>query len=232
MISRNYEFDVLGIYNFNDKGKLSVYYDWLSKNHKSIDGDVLEAGVFRGRSLLATGLCLKGLGSEKKVFGFDSFSGFPPIFSEEDKLQNFHKLFDEKKITLDHLRQHKTLIKHRKFLKGSHIDETNISSSETFGDSKLDELKKKIAYLELANIRLVEGDFSSTMTKNRRQPKKIALALLDCDLFNSYETSLNFIWPRLSRGGVIFLDEYFSLKFPIYKIQIKLSSNISCFNKP
>jgi len=37
--------------------------------------------------------------------------------------------------------------------------------------------------------------------------------LLDCDLYQSYRTALEYIWPRLSAGGFIFLDEYFSLKF-------------------
>jgi hypothetical protein len=42
----------------------------------------------------------------------------------------------------------------------------------------------------------------------------IAGALLDCDLYVSYLKALEFIWPRLSKGGFIYLDEYFSLKFP------------------
>jgi hypothetical protein len=214
MISRDYEFNVLGIYNFNHNGKLRGYYDWLSEHLKSIDGDIVEAGVFRGKSLLATGILLRNLGSEKRVYGFDSFNGFPPVYSKEDKLENFQKLYDENKITKDHLMQHKTLVAHRSFLKGEQINESNISSSEAFADTNLETVEKKISYLKLDNIKLVKGDFASTMTKNRDEPKAIAAALLDCDLHNSYTASLNFIWPRLSKGGIIFLDEYFSLKFP------------------
>lgn len=44
--------------------------------------------------------------------------------------------------------------------------------------------------------------------------KKIMCALMDCDLYQSYITSFNFIWPRLINGGLIYLDEYYSLKFP------------------
>ena len=39
-------------------------------------------------------------------------------------------------------------------------------------------------------------------------------AFIDCDLYDSYMDSLNFIWPRLSKKGLIQLDEYYSLKFP------------------
>lgn len=40
-------------------------------------GDIVEAGVFQGHTLLATALLLRELGSDKKVVGFDSFTGFP-----------------------------------------------------------------------------------------------------------------------------------------------------------
>jgi len=37
---------------------------------------------------------------------------------------------------------------------------------------------------------------------------------VDCDLYPSYKATLNFVWERLSPGGLIFLDEFYSLKFP------------------
>ena len=43
---------------------------------------------------------------------------------------------------------------------------------------------------------------------------ELMAAILDCDLYESYHTSLNFIWPKLSDNGYIYLDEYYSLKFP------------------
>jgi len=39
-------------------------------------------------------------------------------------------------------------------------------------------------------------------------------ALLDSDLYLSYKTVLPFIWDRLVTAGYMFLDEYYSLKFP------------------
>jgi hypothetical protein len=215
MISRSYEFNVLGVYDYHKSGKLFDYYEWIRVNHHRFDGDILEAGVFRGKSLIATGLLLNDLGSSKKVYGFDSFSGFPPIYSEEDKLKNFEILHAEGRITDDHLLQHINLVRHRRFLKGLDIDEKNISSSESFQDTSIEGLKRKIDYLNLKNrIELVEGDFSDTMVREQANPLKISAALLDCDLYKSYQDSLNFIWPRLEVGGIIFLDEYFSLKFP------------------
>jgi hypothetical protein len=69
--------------------------------------------------------------------------------------------------------------------------------------------------LELKNIRLVPGTFQETLTgANRIETGKLSAVLLDCDLYDSYRSVLNYVWPRLSVGGMIYLDEYYSLKFP------------------
>ena len=65
----------------------------------------------------------------------------------------------------------------------------------------------------LDNIILKKGDFKETMKINNG-PKKIMCALIDADLYESYNLSLPFIWNKLSKNGFIFLDEYYSLKFP------------------
>ena len=60
----------------------------MKENHNKIDGDIVESGVYKGSSLLAMGLLLKEIGSSKKVYGFDSFSGFPPVFHDYDDTYN------------------------------------------------------------------------------------------------------------------------------------------------
>jgi len=74
-------------------------------------------------------------------------------------------------------------------------------------------LKKKIDYLELDNIHIVEGDFESTMKSNNENVKSIFSVLIDCDLYKSYLDVLNFVWPKLVNGGYVYFDEYYSLKF-------------------
>jgi hypothetical protein len=48
----------------------------LLERTSTIPGDVAECGVWRGRSLAAMGLYLQQQGSDKTIFGFDSFRGF------------------------------------------------------------------------------------------------------------------------------------------------------------
>ena len=59
MLKDDWEFNVLGLYNYNKPGKLEKYFNYIIENHNYIDGDIIEAGVFRGRTLISTGLLLK-----------------------------------------------------------------------------------------------------------------------------------------------------------------------------
>ena len=66
----NWEFNVLGIYNYRAPGKLDPYFSFIAENHHLIPGDIVEAGVFQGRSFLATALLLRDLDLRKKVYGY------------------------------------------------------------------------------------------------------------------------------------------------------------------
>jgi hypothetical protein len=43
---------------------------------------------------------------------------------------------------------------------------------------------------------------------------------MDSDLFQSYAMTLPTLWKHLSPGGCIYLDEYYSLKFPGPRIAV------------
>ena len=52
------------------------------------------------------------------------------------------------------------------------------------------------------------------------RPKSILGGIIDCDLYESYKIALNFIWPKLAKTNLLFLDEYYSLKFPGAKVAV------------
>lgn len=213
LLHETWEFNVLGVSNYRTSSKLSAYFDFIKNNVADVPGDIVEAGVFQGRSLLATAMLLKELGSDRKVFGFDSFSGFPPVYHENDQLEKFDELATSGRISHSHADAAKRLKEYRAFLKGTPIDVKNISSSEAFAASNRETLERKIDFLGLDNVVLVPGPFNDTMTDHPETPSIIMATLIDCDLYDSYHTTLDFVWPRLSDGGFLFLDEYFSLKF-------------------
>ena len=88
-----------------------------------------------------------------------------------------------------------------------------ISTSGLFNETSKDFVKNKLDIVGLDNVVLIDGPFIETMT-TAKYPIKIMAAILDCDLYQSYKDAFNYIWPNLEVGGMIHLDEYYSLKFP------------------
>ena len=217
-IKSNFEFNILGIENYNSSLRLKNYFKYITDNAHKKDGDIYEFGVFRGGSLLATALLLKKIKSKKKIYGFDSFGGFPS-YDKKDHVDNFKKLFKQKKINKKHFLE---VLKYKKFIKflNKKNNPSNISSSGNFSATNTNFIKKKIQLLELDNIELVKGDFKKSIKKFEYVNNNINVfaSNIDCDLYDGYIESLNFIWKYSKSGTYIHLDEYYSLKFPGAKI--------------
>jgi hypothetical protein len=213
----SWEFNTLNIYNYNKPGPLDLFYNFVRLSHHTLPGDIVEAGVFNGRTLLATALLLRELNSSKTVYGYDTFEGFPNSHFAEDNVSN--SFFDQKLI--DRMAKLK-LIKELDITNSnsSEISHMNISSSGDFRKADLAKLYRKIEFLGLKNIKIIKGNFSETMSKSNTFKGDIFASFLDCDLYESYKTCLDFLWPKTIKGGIFYLDEYYSLKFPGAKIAV------------
>ena len=55
---------------------------------REVDGDIVECGVGRGKSLFYLGYISKLLNSNKHIYGFDSFEGFPEPTKEDSSYRN------------------------------------------------------------------------------------------------------------------------------------------------
>lgn len=219
----SWEFDVLRLYNPLRNGHLTAWMDLLRREIPGIPGDVLEAGVFQGKSLLAGAYVLSKSAPSKKILGYDTFSGFPPVGVPEDHPDRFRDLHANGTISNEHLERVNRNVQHLKFLKGvESIDHTNVSLSGSFENTNKAHIERLADYLGLSNVVLIEGPFEETMSDTTVIENSLAGAILDCDLHGSYLTALSYIWPRLSPGGVIYLDEYYSLKFPGARIATDL----------
>ena len=212
-LNHDWEFNVFGVNNFRRPGPYQNLYDFIRANHAQIRGDIVEAGVFRGNNLLALGLLLKELGSDKTVYGFDTFSGFPDVYGENDRLEMFDQLHESGVITEEHYEQVRKNFEIKGLLGSHNLDASLISTNGDFSSTDVDVLRHKIELLGLDNIRLIEGTFADTMAPDQK-PSEVFCCSIDCDLYESYLTTLAFVWPRLVAGGMVRLDEYFSLKFP------------------
>ncbi len=227
-----WEFNTLGIYDYKRPGHLDLWFNYIRLTESLIDGDVVEAGVYRGHTLLATALLLRELGSQKRVFGFDSFSGFPkPNLEHQSKIITSTSKLDmssHQQSQVVRLKQIKEGLESESFLVARNaVSSREISSSGSFSDPQKDKLEQKIKFLGLTNIVLIDGFFNETMVTHNL-PNQIYASFLDCDLHESYTTALQAIWPLLSRGSFVYMDEYYSLKF----LEARVAVDAFLINKP
>ena len=214
-LDERWKFNVAEVYDWRGSaGGLDPYFEFVRDSGSHIAGDFIEVGVYRGRSLIGLALALRELGFDKRVWGYDTFSGFPEIAWEDD-FQRFHELAESGQISAEHysrVRDNAELLG----LVGRSVDPRTSSSSKSFQETSEAFVLERVNALGVNDyVRLVKGPIEETMMPEAFQgPQAICGALLDCDLYNPYTVALPAIWERLSPGGYVFLDEYYSLKFP------------------
>ena len=216
-----WEYGALDIHD-PERSTLRRYFEELRDRMPHLTGDVLEFGVSTGRSLVATCAILRELGLTNKVFGYDSFSGFPEnALHENDSVARFLEMKEDGAISADHLtkvERNMKLVEARLGNKPAEV--VSVSNSGNFSSTSLDLVNRKLHVLGLAEkVQLIDGDFTVS-TKDKVPNEKIAAVLLDSDLYQTYRCVLPCVWSRLESGGFIYLDEYYSLKFPGPRIAV------------
>jgi hypothetical protein len=201
----DFVWNILELKNVN-ASTINVYYDFLRDHHHAVEGDIVEYGVYRGASLISTALLLKAWGSKKKVYGFDSFSGFPPPHANDDKAR-FKDLLDKGQIDREHYEWTQFKIECEKLWPREH----------SFDKTSLDFVNRRIDLFKLDNVVIVEGNLSHNTGK---LPAKIMACLYDCDLYEPYALTLPEVWKRTEKHGMLYFDEYYSLKYPGPRIAV------------
>ena len=175
---------------FNASNVLNVVYWWtFFEIINDIEGDIVECGVGRGRSLI-TILAINRLKEmmnpkvSRKIFALDSFEGFPSPHKFDNSSRNPKK------------------------------GEWSESPNKQFKYS-VTSLKKIISLAELDSkdfneIKIVKGFFDKTTQKLK--VKKISILHLDGDLYDSVLSPLNNLWEKVSIGGIVVIDDYIADK--------------------
>ena len=95
----------------------------------------------------------------------------------------------------------------------------NFSKPEYFANANVDQVKAYFKKFKLENvIQLIVGFYEETLPNF--PVDDISLLILDCDLYDSYHIALKHLYPKVSSGGWIIFDEYYSPKYPGAKIAI------------
>jgi len=168
-----------------------------------IVGDIAECGVWKGGSMMAIARTLLSLGdTSRHLYLYDTFQGMPPP-------------------------------------EISDISAGGISADELLRDTPrgqgvwceagLDEVKRNLATTgyPIEKIHFIQGKVEDTIPKTI--PNTLALLRLDTDWYSSTLHELNFLYPNLVCGGILFIDdygawqgarkavdEYFSTMLPVY----------------
>jgi len=159
---------------------LNLYYLAINVLKEKIEGQFLEIGCYKGYSAILIQKILLSFDSSKQLIVFDSFQGLPEK-SDQDFLDDSKAA--NKKILQDNKRVNKGWFE---------------SSKQTL----IDNFKKyKVPLPEI-----VEGWFEDTLTENT--PEKIAFAHLDGDFYSSTKVALENIFPKMSTGGILLIDDY------------------------
>ena len=146
-----------------------------------IPGDFVECGVWRGGSVILIALALTHFGdTNRKIFLYDTFTGMTKP--------------DEKDVDWDGLNLQKKW-------------EKDPSTQWGYGGS-LEEVRKNVyaSNYPKDNFVFVEGPVEHTLPDT--VPEKIALLRLDTDWYASTYHELVHLYPIISVGGILIIDDY------------------------
>jgi O-methyltransferase len=156
---------------------------YVIKNN--IPGDMVECGVWKGGSVMAAAKALLGIGVKDRFFHlYDTFAGMTPPTKED--VTSYEPRTADKSYEL-----HKA---------GGGVCR--------WAYAPLEEAKRNIfstGYPE-DKVRFVVGPVEETLPS--QVPERICLLRLDTDFYKSTLVEMEHLFPRLSSGGVIIVDDY------------------------
>jgi len=150
----------------------------------NIPGDIVECGVWKGGSMMASALTLMNKNNaQKQLYLYDTYEGMSaptekdkPLISKRDTLDKWKEM-----------------------------------QSEGFNEwcySPLEEVQKNLYSTNYPKekITFIKGKVEETIPNII--PEKISILRLDTDWYESTYHELMHLFPRLSKGGVLIIDDY------------------------
>ncbi len=152
-----------------------------------IPGDIVECGVWRGGSSMAMATMLRSLGSTTRhLYLFDTFAGMAEP-GPEDVSFNAARAGEARSA----------------WQSGQRADGANDYCFASLED--VEQNLRSTGY-PADRVHLVKGMVEDTIPA--AAPDRIAILRLDTDWYASTKHELEHLWPRLSVGGVIIIDDY------------------------
>jgi hypothetical protein len=150
-----------------------------------IDGDFVECGVWRGGNSIAAKLTFENYGSDKKVWLFDTFTGM----TEPSEVDTSRFV---KKSSLERFR------------------ETQKDQHNEWCFASIEDVRANFeqAGADLSRVQFVAGDVTKTLADEQNLPDRLCVLRLDTDWYDSTRAELEILYPRLSTGGSLLIDDF------------------------
>lgn len=151
---------------------------------RDVAGDFVECGVWRGGNSIIAAHVFRNLGSAKNVWLFDTFAGMTEPtevdinYRGERAREKFHN--------------------------------TRKGLGSDWCYAPLEEVQANFDGLGLlgARVKFVKGDVAQTLAQPEELPGSVAVLRLDTDWYESTRVELETLYPRLTPGGILIIDDY------------------------
>jgi len=147
-----------------------------------IPGDIVECGVWRGGSMQAVARTLREAGVvDRELYLFDTFEGMTPPSEADRRIdgRSAASMLAESKPT-----------------------------APVWAAASLEDVRAGMAEVGYPadRVHYVKGRVEDTLP--REAPERIAILRLDTDWYESTRHELQHLYPRLSSGGILIIDDY------------------------
>ena len=150
-----------------------------------VPGDFVECGVWRGGNAIAAKMLFEAYGSDKKLWLFDTFTGMSEP-TDVDRARFTGEVASET------------------------FEEQQRDGYNAWCYASLEDVQRNFqrAGLDLDGVRFVKGDVSETLQDEGNLPEAISVLRLDTDWYESTKSELERLYPRLSHGGSLLIDDF------------------------
>lgn len=159
----------------------------------NVHGHIIECGVFRGAGLFTwanLSTIYEPYNHTRRIVGFDTFSGFPEIESED---------LGEPQLELGYKR-------------------TGGLAAETFESLSLsiEHYNNNRFISQIPRVEIIPGDACETIPKYVEKHKHLVVALLylDFDIYKPTRVAIECLWERMPSGAVVAFDELNQEQWP------------------
>jgi O-methyltransferase len=147
-----------------------------------VPGDVVECGVWRGGSSMMAALTLRQVGASRRIWLYDTFEGMPPPGENDVRYSG---------------ESAESLLESAERAPGAWNE---------WAWATLDDVRANMASTGYDALEYVAGPVENTVPE--QAPGQIALLRLDTDWYESTRHEMEHLYPRLSDGGVLIIDDY------------------------